>query len=73
MKDEFIISKKEKSNNKVSDALFYCALISWFLAIWILPYRSQLVLTGIFCFVLCLLEVSSEKGKKKKDNNKKNE
>lgn len=70
MKDEFVLSKK-KSDRSWSNGLFYCSLISWFFAIWILPYRGQLILTGIFCFVLCLLVHESEKDDKKKDDEKK--
>lgn len=66
MKDEFILSKK-KSDHKISNALFYCSLISWFLAIWILPYRSQFVLTGVFCFILCLVISEAEKIEKRKE------
>lgn len=65
MKDEFVLSKK-KSDHKISNALFYCSLISWFLAIWILPYRWQFVLTGIFCFILCLVVNKAEKMKRRR-------
>lgn len=66
MKNEFGMEKK-KSDQKFANALFWCWIICWFLSIWILPFRQEFFLTGIFCFGLALLVHKSTKDEKKKE------
>lgn len=63
--DEISYEPKKKNKNRVANILCDLWIISWFLCIWIEPFRFHFFWTGIFCIALGLILHESTKDEKK--------